>query len=111
MKRILLIISILFLSACNAQEQASKDAQLSIEKGDFRLFQVPGRGTVLPGVATKQRTNAAKLCGVKIIEGISDVIQKDEDIEKRKQLTQYASQYNALVYTECLNANSSKVTH
>jgi len=49
---------------------------------DYRLYQVPGRGGVLPGIEPEERELATKLCGTKIINGISDAIKDDNELDQ-----------------------------
>lgn len=107
MNKVLLITLSLFLNACQVQEQAIKDAELAASNGDFRLYQAPGRGGILPGIDTQMRNNAARVCGIKVIEEISDVITSEDDRKKRKQLIKYASNYNQEMYSLCLKANAA----
>jgi hypothetical protein len=100
----LFLLSFIALGGCSAQEQINPEAQQSIEKGDFRLYQLPMRGNVLPGIEVAAREKAAALCGVKIIEEGSDMIRNDAEKEKQQQLYDYASEYNKQVYIECLKA-------
>ncbi len=104
MRKILFMASLFALGGCSAQEQVSLDAQKSIEERDFRLYQLPVRGNVLPGININEREKAAALCGVKIIEGGSDFIRNDTEKEKQQQLYIYASEYNKKMYIECLKA-------
>tara|TARA_Y100001956_G_C4120900_1_gene187357 strand:- start:412 stop:732 length:321 start_codon:yes stop_codon:yes gene_type:complete len=96
--------ALIILSGCAAEKQAQADAQSALSNDDYRLFQMPGRGNVLPGIETEERAFAAELCGVKIIEGVSDVVRNDEELEKRQLLTQYAAEYNLQIYPKCKKA-------
>lgn len=99
-----MLFAIMVLSGCAAEKQAESDAQRALSNNDYRLFQLPGRGNVLPGIETKERAFAAKLCGVKIVEETSDVVANSEELEKLQRLTQYAAEYNLHVYPKCQKA-------
>lgn len=104
MIKIVLPLALVVISGCAAENQAQADAQSALKADDYRLYQMPGRGNVLPGIETEERALAAELCGVKIVEGISDVVKSDEELEKRQLLTQYATQYNLHIYPKCKKA-------
>lgn len=95
---------LIVLSGCAVEKQADVDAQNALANNDYRLLQMPGRGTVLPGIDTSDRASAAKLCGVKILEGVSDVVRDEEALENVQRLTQYAERYNLLIYPQCKKA-------
>jgi len=100
----ILPFALILLSGCAAEKQAEVDAQNALNANDYRLLQMPGRGSVLPGIDTEERALAAELCGVKIEEGISDVVRSDDELDKIKLLTQYAAEYNLQVYPKCKKA-------
>lgn len=102
MRKIIFLASWLLLGGCSVQ--ATVTEVQSTEEKDFRLYQLPMRGNVLPGIALEERKKAAELCGVKILEEGSDLIRNDEEKKKQQQLYNYASDYNKQVYAECLKA-------
>ncbi|MGR5276076.1 hypothetical protein ACPV5J_05275 [Vibrio rotiferianus] len=104
MIKAILPFALVAMTGCAAEKQVEADTQKALNAEDYRLFQVPGRGNVLPGIETEERAFAAKLCGVKIIQGISDIVRDDEELEKRKVLTQYAAEYNLKMYPKCKKA-------
>ncbi|WCE31753.1 hypothetical protein [Vibrio sp. SCSIO 43137] len=68
---------------------------------DYRLYQVPGRGMVLPGIEPEEREFAAKLCGTQIIKGISDAIENDNKFNHYLKQVAKAEKHNRQVYQKC----------
>jgi len=90
-----------FLAGCVASNPIAE------ENTDFRLYQVPGRGMVLPGIEPEERKLAAKLCGTQIIKGISDVVIDDEELNQHKKLVEKAKHYNRQIYKKCRQAKNT----
>lgn len=105
MKGILPLVA-LVLSGCFSVNQASEDAERAINKNDFRLYKLPVRGEVIPGISVSERSRAATLCDTRILEGAGDVIRDDEELQKHRELTNYAEEYNRIVYEACRNKKS-----
>lgn len=80
------------------------NSPIAEEKTDYRLYQVPGRGMVLPGIEPEEREFAAKLCGTQIIKGISDVVKDDDELNQHRKLVEKAKHYNRRVYQKCRQA-------
>ena len=100
MKSVLVTITLL-LSSCTFAQQANSDAEEAIRDNDFRLYKLSVRGNVFPGIAVSERATAAALCGSQILKGTGDVIRDNEEKQKRQELTDYASEYNRIVYAAC----------
>lgn len=100
MKRILLLVT-LMLSGCFSVDQAGEDAERAINNNDFRLYKLPVRGDVIPGISVSERARAATLCDTRILEGAGDVIRDDEELQKHREITNYAEEYNKIVYEAC----------
>lgn len=106
MKRVLLIL-VGFLSGCGATSvesgsHAAEQAKSAIAKQDYRLYRVPVRGMILPGIAVPERANAAEVCGTRVLKGVGDTLTSDADLQAHKQRTDYAAEYNQLVYAACI---------
>ena len=106
MKMILLIIT-LVLSGCASANQANEDAERAINNNDFRLYKLPVRGGVILGVSVSERSRAEILCGTRILEGAGDVIRNDEELQKHREITNYAEEYTQIVYTACRQKKES----
>ena len=87
-----------WVQTANAQE----DAQAALAKSDFRLMAMAQRSTVIPGVDAKQGMKYELKCGVKFMDGVTDVIASDEHLRLMKLARSYALQYNAIIKTRCL---------
>lgn len=101
MKQTVLLLTLVALSGCATEEQVNADFQNAMTERDYRLLQLPGRGGVLPGIDTQERKLAAELCGVKLLEGVSDIVRDSEELEKLQAVTKYAEEYNLRMYDEC----------
>ena len=86
-----------WLETANAQQ----DAQTALDKLDFRLMAMAQRATVIPGIDGKQSMDYELKCGIKFIDGVSDVVTSDEHLRLMKLAYQYALQYNSIIKTRC----------
>ena len=86
-----------WVQTANAQE----DAQAALDKKDFRLMAMAQRSTVIPGVDVQQSMKYELRCGVKFMDGVTDVIASDEHLRLMKLAHSYALQYNAIIKTRC----------
>lgn len=100
MKKILLLVT-LVLSGCFSVTQTTEDAERAINKNDFRLYKLPVRGEVIPGISVSERSRAATLCDTRILEGAGDVIRDDKELQKHQEIINYAKEYNQIVYEAC----------
>ena len=80
---------------------AQKDAEAALKKNDFRLMALAQRSTVIPGVDVKQGMKYELRCGVKFVEGVTDIVTSDEHLRLMKLAHSYALQYNAMIKTRC----------
>lgn len=80
---------------------ATMDAEKAIANGDFRLMGIPLRHTVIPGIEVKMSRQYALKCGVNLMQGISDTVRSEKDIELSQKAYQYAEDYNAVVKKHC----------
>lgn len=83
------------------------DANLAIEKLDFKLLAFAGRVTSFPGIDGESST-LQQLCGYRLLANSGDVLRSENQLSQRKQLYQYAANYNQLVSTACRGHNLSE---
>ncbi|ABV35644.1 conserved hypothetical protein [Shewanella sediminis HAW-EB3] len=111
---LLIVLAILFmttqLSGCNHTEdsnidpteaqvaQSVKEAQLL---GDLRLYATTGRRATLPGISQEESEQAKTVCGVQYMTGTGDAISTTEQREKRKQLIDFMTSYNRVIFEMC----------
>ena len=86
-----------WVQTANAQD----DAQSALAKNDFRLMAMAQRSTVIPGVDVTQSMKYELRCGIKFMDGVTDVITTDEHLRLMKLAHSYALQYNAIIKTRC----------
>jgi len=104
--KILAIAFSAVLTGCGPNAQITKDNIKNTSEADYRLYQIPGRGEVLPGIAPEEKKLAAELCGTKIIVGISDVVKDDSELNQHKIIVEQATQYNLKTYEKCKKAKN-----
>jgi hypothetical protein len=79
------------------------DANLAIEKQDFKLLAFAGRATSFPGL--KEELSALSVlrqqCGYRLLANTSDALRSENQLTQRKKLYQYAATYNVLVAGAC----------
>ncbi|NQY65422.1 MAG: hypothetical protein HRT38_17230 [Alteromonadaceae bacterium] len=80
-------------------ENALKQAKL---QQDYRLFALKGRRVTLPGIENKQMENAKLACGIKYLKNTGDVLENEQDRERRRLDFQFAEEFNQIVYPLCL---------
>lgn len=104
MKRFQVLTASVLLTGCSlaTADNASDDAQQAIAQGDFRLYRIPVRGMVVPGVDIPLRAEAVERCGIRILTGVGDTVSSEAELAERKQRTEYAKRYNQLVYQACI---------
>lgn len=83
------------------QANPQQDAQAALAQGDFRLMAFAQRSLVIPGVDVENSRKYELKCGVKIMEGMTDVIRSEEHLRLMKLAHTYALQYNAVIKTRC----------
>lgn len=77
---------------------AVKEAQLL---GDLRLYATTGRRATLPGISQEESEQAKTLCGLQYMAGTGDVISTTEQREKRKDLIDFMTAYNRVIFDMC----------
>ena len=80
---------------------AQKDAKAALDQRDFRLMALAQRSTVIPGVDVKQGLKYELRCGIKFVQGVTDVVTSDEHLRLMKLAHSYALKYNAIIKTRC----------
>ena len=55
------------------------DANQAVKQNDLRLLGLATRSVNIPGIEKKDLLKYEEVCGVQLIEGISDVVRKDLD--------------------------------
>jgi len=118
MKGILLTMSLFsFLFGCNASSEApephiaalmwvetadpEQDARQAIESNDLRLLGLAIRSISIPGIDQADNEKYQQACGVRLIEGVSDVVRGDEHLRLMQKARRYALEYNTLIKSEC----------
>lgn len=97
-----IIVTLLFvLSGCSPNQLIAEESTQRVENVDYRLYQVPVRGNVIPGIEIDERESAAALCGTRVLEGVGDVVRNDEELKERKLITEWAADYNKKMYKHC----------
>jgi hypothetical protein len=76
------------------------DANLAIQKPDFRLLAFAGRATSFPGI-DNESSALQQQCGYRLLANSGDALRSENELNFRKQLYQYAATYNQLVAAAC----------
>lgn len=124
MKYIILILSVLFNTACtsiaNSTDEVNNEKEpkplmmeitnsdelnqallLATENKDYRLLVTSGRNMNIPGVESSDYKAAIALCGKKYSPTTGDVITSEEQREARKKVISYMRQYNEKMLMIC----------
>ena len=80
---------------------AERDAKAAIEKGQFSLFSMGGRGGTLPGIPLEQTEIYTDKCGVTIVPGATDVVRGNGHLGYLQRAREYAESYNKIVVQHC----------
>ena len=78
------------------------DAHYALQHEDSRLLGFALRATVIPGVESNKVSQAQHACGVRLFEGMGDVIKLPDDLKKRQAARAYALEYNQVIRQNCL---------
>jgi hypothetical protein len=90
--------SLAWLKSANAEE----DAKEALKRGDKRLLAMATRGLNLPGVNAELSSKAKSVCGIRYLEGTTDMVQGDTHLQALKKAQKYASEYNQLILDNCI---------
>ncbi len=77
------------------------DARQAIAQNDLRLLGLPMRAVSIPGVADDEMPAYEQACGVRLIDGVSDVVRSQEHLRLMQAARAYALSYNAIIKTQC----------
>lgn len=85
-----------------------KDVQISVQRGDSRLFVVRAGGDqVALGVLPEQQDDAKARCGIRGLK-VAKNVDRPEQPGESNQLQLYASEYNQLMLSHCAKTNKRK---
>ncbi len=87
------------------EADADQDAQVAIAYNDLRLLGMPGRVVNLPGVDPGEVDEAAKHCGIRYLEGVSDIVLGETHRQLLQAVSEYAACYNRIMLSHCFNRN------
>jgi hypothetical protein len=87
------------------QANAEQDAQVAIAYNDLRLLGMPGRVRNLPGVAPGEVDEVAKHCGIRYLEGVSDIVLGETHRQLLQAVSEYAARYNRIMLSHCFDGN------
>jgi hypothetical protein len=79
------------------------DIQTALSKNDLRLLATAGRSTDLPGVAAEVVSKAKSVCGIRYVEGSTDVVQGETHLKMLQAAYDYADAYNREIIKHCLH--------
>ena len=77
------------------------DAMQAVKQNDLRLLGLATRSVNIPGVSADEMLAYEQSCGVQLIEGIPDVVRRDEHLRLMQKARSYALQYNAIIKAHC----------
>ena len=116
-KRLIQLASCLLLTACTTQSpsmtenekklkwveksNAQQDAEMAIKKRDFRLWAFAQRSVVIPGIDAKNSSKYELKCGIRYMEGMTDVVSNDHHLKMMQSAHTYALQYNTVIKAHC----------
>ena len=88
---------LLWLDAADPQA----DANQAVKQNDLRLLGLATRSVNIPGIKKENLLKYEEVCGVQLIEGISDVVRSDEHLRLMQKARSYALKYNAIIKLHC----------
>jgi hypothetical protein len=77
------------------------DANQAVKQNDLRLLGLATRSVNIPGIKKDNMLKYEEVCGVQLIEGISDVVRSDEHLRLMQKARSYALRYNAIIKLHC----------
>jgi hypothetical protein len=80
---------------------AQRDAKQALAQNDFRLMGLTPRVLVIPGVDSSRTRDYELKCGIRLIDGVTDVVRSQEHLRLMKLAHTYALQYNSIVKQRC----------
>ncbi len=91
--------SLAWLSDANV----ARDVQAALDKRDNRLLGMMGRATGLPGVPAELTSRAKAICGIRYVEGSTDVVRGELHLKLLQRAYEYAAAYNRAVLKHCID--------
>ena len=84
---------------------ASRDARQAIQRGDKRLYALATRNPSLPGVPAAATSKVKAVCGIRYLDGSTDMVFGDTHLKLLQEAQAYAAEYNKLMLDACLKQN------
>jgi hypothetical protein len=81
---------------------AARDAAEARQQGDLRLLALAVRAPNLPGVPAEATARVERDCGIRYLEGTTDMVRGDNHLKLLQQARDYAAAYNRLMLEACL---------
>lgn len=79
-----------------------QEAEQAIAKGDYSFWVLATRAPVTPGLNAQEHHELIVRCGEKYLPGVGDIRYGGEHSELHKQAIDFATQYNQILLTHCL---------
>ena len=76
---------------------AKQDVKVSADKQDYRLFILAGRGEHMPGVQPDKASESKQRCGMRYLQGSTDLVRDDQHSQLLQKAYRYAEDYNQLM--------------
>jgi hypothetical protein len=82
---------------------AKADANLAIAREDFQFLATSNRKISLPGIDLQKNSleELEQQCGYRFLAGMGDTVGSKREIQLRKTLHRYATEYNQLMFIAC----------
>ncbi|MCG7982132.1 MAG: glutamyl-tRNA amidotransferase [Candidatus Thiodiazotropha lotti] len=90
--------SLVWLNDANVE----REVQTALDKRDKRLLGMMGRGTDLPGVPAELTSRAKTVCGIRYVEGSTDVVRGEVHLQLLQRAYDYAEAYNQAMLKHCI---------
>ncbi|MCG7872177.1 MAG: glutamyl-tRNA amidotransferase [Candidatus Thiodiazotropha lotti] len=90
--------SLVWLNDANVE----RDVQTALDKRDKRLLGMMGRATDLPGVPAELTSRAKTVCGIRYVEGSTDVVRGEVHLQLLQRAYDYAAAYNQAMLKHCI---------
>ena len=81
---------------------ASRDAEQAIKRGDKRLLAMATRNPNMPGVPAESASKIKTVCGIRYLQGSTDMVFGDVHLKLLQAAQEYATEYNQLMLDACL---------
>lgn len=84
------------------QANVEQDIERALAKNDNRLLVMSGRAPNLPGVPPELASKAKTVCGIRYVEGSTDVVRGEIHLKMIQAAYDYAATYNQELIKHCL---------